>query len=137
MKKNIVPIVCLLLATYLVGGCAGKYADVKKASSKFTKTTEAYVAELDKASDAKSVAKAINSYADAMEKIMPDMQRLSEKYPEMKGNGTPPKGLEEVKAEAEAAGRKMAGSFMKLMPYMNDPEVRKAQERLGAVMARP
>ncbi len=29
----------------------------------------------------------------------------------------------------------MAGSFMKLMPYMNDPKVMEAQKRIASVMS--
>ncbi len=136
MKRIVVPMVCVLLAAFVMSGCGGKYADVKKVSGKFAKATEAYVAELDKADDAKAVAKAINSYADALEKFWPQMQKLSEKYPKLKDHTNPPKGLEASQKEAEAAGKKMAGTFMKIMPYMGDPEVRKAQERLGAVMSK-
>mgnify|MGYP000137368910 CR=1 FL=1 len=36
--------------------------------------------------------------------------------------------------QGEEMGKKMAGSMMKLMQYMNDPEVREAQQRMGQVM---
>ena len=45
-----------------------------------------------------------------------------------------PEELKESQKKAEALGQKMAGSMMKIMPYMNDPEVQKAQERMGAAM---
>jgi hypothetical protein len=135
MKRVMVPMVCLLVVAFVVGGCAGKYADVKKMNTKFAKITEAYVADLDKADDAKGVAKAMNSFADELEVIWPKMQKLSEKYPELKDNKNPPKALEVSQKEAEAVGKKMAGTFMKTMPYMQDPDVRKAQERMGKVMS--
>ena len=34
-----------------------------------------------------------------------------------------------------AMGQKMGGAFMKVMPYMMDPEVKKAQERIGSIMS--
>jgi hypothetical protein len=135
MKRSVVSVVCLLLATFVVSGSVGKNADVKKMNTKFVKITEAYVADLDKADDAKSVAKAINSYADEFEMLWPKMQKLSEKYPELEDEKNLPKALEASQKEAEAVGKKMAGTFMKAMPYMQDPDVRKAQERLGKVMS--
>ena len=135
MKRVVVPMVCLLVVAFVASGCGGKYADVKKASTKFAKVTEAYAADLDKAGDAKGVAQAMNSYADEMEVIWPQMQKLAEKYPELKDGENPPKALEAAQKEAEAAGKKMAGTFMKAMPHMTDPEVRKAQERLGKIMS--
>ena len=63
------------------------------------------------------------------------MKALSEKYPELKGGKDLPKELEAAQKESEAVGKKMAGTFMKIMPHMTDPDVRKAQERLGKIMS--
>jgi len=63
------------------------------------------------------------------------MKKLNEKYPELKDQKNPPKELAESQKQAEATGMKMAATFMKIMPYMNDPAVRKAQERQGRIMA--
>ncbi len=134
MKKVLVAVVVLLVGL-VVSGCGSKYADVKKTNTKFAKATEAYVADLEKADDAKSVAKAINGYADEMEVFWPKMKALSEKYPELQDPNNVPKQIQASQKESEASGKKMAATFMKLMPYMTDPEVRKAQERLGKIMS--
>jgi len=76
----------------------------------------------------------MNRFADGMEDLWPKMQILSEKYPELKDKSSPPEELKETQKRAEEMGQKMAGSMMKLMPYMIDPEVQKAQKRLGAIM---
>ncbi|MBT3294640.1 MAG: hypothetical protein HN919_22065 [Verrucomicrobia bacterium] len=135
MKSILVPVVGLLVAAVVVSGCGSKYADVKKENAKFAKATEAYIAELEKADDAKSIAKAINGYADEMEGFLPKMKALSEKYPELEGGKELPKELEAALEESEAVGEKMASTFMKIMPHMTDPDVRKAQERLGTIMS--
>jgi type I site-specific restriction-modification system R (restriction) subunit len=134
MKTSAVAVAALLVIAFLANGCAGKYADIKKAQGDFSKQTEAYVAQLEKADTAKAVAKAVNNYADALEKVWPQMRKLSEKYPELQDKENPPKELEATLKEAEAAGQKMASSFMKLMPYMSDPDVQKAQQRLSVIM---
>jgi hypothetical protein len=134
MKSALVAVVGLLAVTFTLTGCADKYADVKKSQSEFVKITNAYVADLDKVSSAKSAAKAMNNYADQLEKLMPKMKQLSEKYPEIKDSKVPSE-LMEMEKETEAAAFKMAGSFMKLMPYMNDPKVMEAQKRIASVMS--
>ena len=134
-KSVVVPVLCLVVLACLLSGCAGKYADVKKLNTKFVALTETYVADMDVANDAKAVARAMNRYADDLEKIWPRMTELSEKYPELQDKSDPPEALKESQQEAEAVGRKMGGTFMKVMPFMNDPDVKKAQERLGAVMS--
>lgn len=119
----------------LGNGCAGKYADVKKANAKFVKITESYIADLEKADDAKAVAKAMNQYADDMSAIWPVLQALGEKYPELEDKSDPPEELKESLKSAEEVGKKMVSTFMKIMPYMTDPEVAEAQKRLSAAMA--
>ena len=136
MKATILtPVVCLLACLCLLSGCGGgKYDDVKKTNAEFVTATQAYIAGLDKASNGKEAAKVINSYADAMERLAPKMKKLAEKYPELKDPNNPPEELKEVMKKSEEVGTKMGSSMMKLMAYMDDPDVKKAQERMGAAM---
>ena len=134
MKKIAVLSLCLVMLTSVLVGCAGKYADVKRVNAQFVRTTEEYIAKLEKADSAARVAQAMNSYADEMEKVWPRMQKAAERYPELKNRSDPPKGLEECQRESEAIGKQMAGTFMKIMPYISDPEVARAQERLAKIM---
>jgi len=124
----------LLTISFLIIGCGGKYSDAKKMNEEFIALVEDYIADLDKADNAKGAAKAINRFADGMEDLWPRMQKLSEKYPELKDKSNPPEELKESQKRAEAMSQKMAGAMIKLMAYIKDPEVQKAQKRLGAVM---
>ena len=133
MKKS-VWLMCLLAGVVLMSGCAGKYSDVKKLNAEFVDIMKSYVADLEKADSAKEMAKAMNSYADRLEKIWPKMQKQAEKYPELKGGGEMPEELKELQKESTEMGMSMAGTFMKIGPYMRDSEVMKAQERIGKIM---
>ena len=82
------------------------------------------------------MAKAMNSFADGLEILWPKMKELSEKYPELKDKNNPPEELKESQNKAEESGKKIVGTFMKVMPYMEDPEVQKAQQRLSAIMTK-
>ena len=135
MKKiTLVPFLCVLSLLFLLAGCGGKYSDVKKINEQYIDLVEAHIADLDKADNAADVATALNRFADGMEDLWPEMQKLSEKYPELKDKSNPPEELKETQKRSEELGKKMAGSMMKMMQYMMDPEVQKAQQRLGAVM---
>ncbi|MBW1670886.1 MAG: hypothetical protein JRJ43_07330 [Deltaproteobacteria bacterium] len=135
MKKMMVVLfLSLLTISFLIIGCGGKYSDAKKMNEEFIALVEDYIADLDKADNAKGAAKAINRFADGMEDLWPRMQKLSEKYPELKDKSNPPEELKESQKRAEAMSQKMAGAMIKLMAYIKDPEVQKAQKRLGAVM---
>ena len=136
MKKNVlVPFVCLIVLFALMNACGGgKYSDVLKLNQEFVGIIKTYVDDLDKAGNANDVAKAMNLYADGLEKIWPQMKKVSEKYPELKDKNNPPEEIRASQKEAEEWGKKMVGTFMKIMPYMEDPEVKKAQARLSAAM---
>lgn len=138
MRRSIlVPVLTVLATAVLFSGCAGKYADAKRVNADHIKLTEAYIADLDQADNAESVAKAMNRYADGLEKIWPRMQALSEKHPELKDTANPPEELKESHAAATEVGKKMAATFMKIMPHMSDPEVQKAQQRIASVVSTP
>jgi hypothetical protein len=137
MKMNkglFLALLCALAVSFLIAGCGGKYADAKKVNQEYMGLVQGYVDDLDKTESAKDAAKAINRFADGMEDLWPKMKALSEKYPELKDRNNVPEELKEMQAEAAEVGKKMGRSMMKLMPYMNDPDVQKAQKRLQEAM---
>jgi hypothetical protein len=134
-QKTVISLACVLTAISFLPGCGGgkKYADAEQTSNQWASATETFASSLDKAANAQDVAKATNQFADQMEKLMPTMQKLTEKYPELKNSQNLPEPLKKVQTRVEEANKKMMGSMMKIAPYMNDPEVQKAQKRLEAL----
>jgi hypothetical protein len=63
------------------------------------------------------------------------MKALSEKYPELKDQDNLPDELKASQEESEKVAKRMVGTFMKTARYMNDAEVRKAQERISKAMS--
>ena len=133
-KRWNIPFVCLILLVVLIGCGGSRYADVIKLNQEYIGLIETYVADIDKAGSAKAVAKAMNKYADGLEKVWPRMKAVSEKYPELKDKNNPPEEIKASQKEAESWGMKMGATFRKVMPYMSDPDVKKAQERISAIM---
>ena len=135
MKRRLfIPFLCALAVLLLIAGCAGKYADAKKVNKEYMALVQGYVDDLEKTENAQDAAKAINRFADGMEALWPKMKALSEKYPELRDRNNVPEELKEMQAEAAEVGKKMGSAMMKLMPYMQDPEVQKAQKRLQETM---
>jgi hypothetical protein len=125
-------VVVFIFGTVACGG--GKYGDAKKVVSKSNKVLEGFLAKMDKADNAKDVATAVTGFASEMEKIVPDMKKLEEKYPELRGSqGVPAELGEEGKKMMELWG-KFASVMMKIQQYADDPAVQKAQEKLESVM---
>jgi F0F1-type ATP synthase membrane subunit b/b' len=135
MRKIVfIPVFCLLVSALWLTGCSGKYADAKALNAEFVDMTETYLDDLEKSDNAKDVAKAMNRYADDMEKIWPKMKKMAEKYPELKDKKAMPEELKESQQAVEEMGQKMGNAFGKIMPHMSDPDVQKAQQRISAVM---
>ena len=125
----------ILLLT-LPAGCShhNQYADVIELNRTYIDLIASYISDLDKADNAGDTAKAMNRFADKLEPLWKNMERLNDKYPELRDMETLPEPLRKSFSEAEEMGRKMSGSFIKIIPYMEDPEVRKAQQRLANIM---
>lgn len=119
----------------LVMGCGGKYSDLKEANQEFIKLMSAYVDAMAEVGNAKDAAKAINNLADGMEKLAPQMKALKDKYPELQDPEKMPEELKMSEKEMEEIGQKFGQSFMKLIPYMADPQVQDAQLRLTTIMS--
>jgi hypothetical protein len=130
-------IVCLAALSLLFSGCASekpKYHDAKEASTEYVSLTEEYCAGIEKAGSAEDAAKVINAFADGLEKLGPKMKKVAEKYPELEDQENIPEEWKASQEKIEEAIKKMTGTMFKLAPYMSDPAVLKAQERMGQIM---
>ncbi len=123
----------LVLAGFMAG-CGGKYDDVIAVNEQFVAAMEDFSSAMETVKDSGEAAAALNEMAEAVEELAPRMQELSKKYPELRNSEEVPEELEAVRAESEAAGQRFSQSMMKLMGYMEDPEVQKAQMRLSQAM---
>lgn len=131
--KSIVGLMLISLAAVLVA-CGGKYADAEKVYTEFADAMDVYLADLDKAKDADATAAAINEFTDVMEDLAPRMQEINAKYPELKDPENVPEELKPIKERSDKTAMQMAGTFMKAMQHMKNPEVNAAFTRLGKVM---
>lgn len=127
-----IPVVAVLVL--MLSACGGEYDDAISVNDKFVNAVEAYVSDMESAGDADAVSAAMNDFADQVEKIMPEMKKIAEKYPELKDPDQIPEALKESQARAEAVGMKMVGQMMKAVTYMRDDGVKAAQERLQKAM---
>ena len=126
----------LIGALSLVMACGGsKYGDAEKVLSEEITSMSTFAEEMEKAGDADAVAAAINTFTKGIEKLVPQLKELTEKYPEMKAGKDLPASLKKQMAEAESLGQKLQAGMMKTMQYMMNPKVRKAWEEYGRIMS--
>jgi hypothetical protein len=128
----------LALAVGLAGSLActkgGKYGEAKALLNKSLVAMEDFAKAMDKATEAKAVAAAINSFKDVMADLKPKMQALDKKYPELKNETNPPEELKPLMDKLQETSGKMLNAMMKAYQFSQDPEVQKAQEELNKVM---
>jgi len=122
----------VIFGLFACGG--GKYADAKKVMKKQAEVSMAYVNALESAESAKDVADAINTYADEMENLIPDIKKMMKDLPEIQNPEAMPKELEEESAQVAEASAKIQTAQKKLFQYITDPQVQKALEHMSAVM---
>ena len=127
-------VVVIAVGAIACGG-GGKYGEAKKVIAKSNVVLAKKKKKMDSVDNAKDAASAMNNFTDAMEKIVPQMRELEKTYPELGGGQSVPEELgEEGKKMMELWG-KFGSVMMKIQQYADDPEVKKAQERLQTIMA--
>ncbi|MGD9344680.1 MAG: hypothetical protein PVH84_02380 [Candidatus Aminicenantes bacterium] len=131
-------ILIMCIAVFIFGTIAcggGKYADAKKAVAESNKALEDFLGKMDTADNAKDIAAALTAFANEMEKIAPEMRKLEEKYPELKESQSIPEELGEVGNKMKELWGKFGTAMIKIQEYADDPEVKKAQEKLQGIMS--
>ncbi len=131
----------LLIGVALIGlvglsGCGKSYDDFVDVNTRYIDAMDDYTTDLEKAGDAEAVAKAVDRYADQMAEIIPEMKKLNEKYADWRDETKMPEELKPLSEKAEKVAEKIPQTFMKLMPYIQNPEVMAAMERLQQAMAK-
>ncbi len=134
MIKKIIAIFVLIFVT--VGfSCrpAGKYADFKEYLNDLIKAQEDYISALERANSAKEVADAITALSDRMDKLAPRFNTLKKKYPDINiaDKTKRPAELSEEFERIDGMGQRLLTVTMKMMKYMMDPDVMKANQELS------
>lgn len=133
-KKIIFSGLLFFIMSSMVCYAGSKYGDAVKVNNEFFAIMEKFISALDKADNGGSVAKAMNGFAEGIDKITPKMKKVMEAHPELKDHTTMPEELKALQKKGEAIQKKFSHSFMKAMQYAQDAEVKKAQERIGDAM---
>ncbi|MDM8535188.1 hypothetical protein QUF70_00370 [Desulfobacterales bacterium HSG17] len=134
MEKTVRVLLLFIIMIFFIGCGGGKYDDAIEINKDFIKIAEEYTQELEKAESGKAVAKAMDNYSAKFAKLAPKMKKIKEKYPDIKNDKDVPAEFREMEEKAQQAGIKLAGSFMKIMKYMTDPDVLEAQKKMAQSM---
>lgn len=136
MIRKILYLATAAMMLILSGTCQAtdKYEEANEVYEQYIPALEKYLAAVDTSENPKSLAIAINAFADSVEVLAPKMKNLAEKYPDMAKEPSIPADYAEIAKKSEGLGQKFAQSFARIAPFMDDPEVEKANERLAEAM---
>jgi len=132
-----ITLVCVLVFAGALTACrggGGKYSDLKPVVKKFNDTTETFINSMEKAEGADAVAAALNALAKEMKTIKAGMDKMEEKYPELKNMSDPPEELGAEAARMQELMGRMGTVMMKAMQFGDDPKVMEAQKAFEEAM---
>lgn len=116
--------------------CGNNYGDAKKTLNKQVEIFETYVEDMDKVKSADDLVKAINTFSEEMNTMIPELKKIAEKYPELGTQSEPPAELQEEYDKISTFSEKISSTMMKNFKYMSDPKVQQAIQAHGKVMAK-
>jgi hypothetical protein len=134
--KLLISIALAALLTTLACGSGNDYGDAVKVNTKFVDAMEGYLNDIGKADSASAVVAAIDTYAQEIEKLAPEMKAIAAKHPEWKDMNKVPEELKPLQEKIQKIAAQIPASFMKTMKYMTDTDVQEAQQRLQKAMTK-
>jgi hypothetical protein len=134
-KSYVSMMVWVWVAFFMMIGCGGsKYGDLEATLDTEIDVMSTFVADMEKAGDAGAVAAAIQTYAAGMEKLIPELKAITEKYPNMATLDDASDDLKAKITRVEQLSGQFQATMMKAAGYMINPEVQKAWQDFGKVM---
>ncbi|MFC2165794.1 hypothetical protein ACFLT2_12475 [Acidobacteriota bacterium] len=112
-----------------------KYADAKKVLENLAGLIETFVQDMDQAENAKTVAQVLDGFAEAMKELLPKINEIREKYPELDNQDTHPEELKPLLQRVDKDFQAMMNSYSKVNKHLEDPAVKAADEKYKEVMS--
>ena len=112
-----------------------QYADAKNVLENLAGLIETFVADMDQAEGAKNVAGVLDGFAEAMKELLPEINEIREKYPELNNEDTHPEELKPLLRRIDKDFQAMMTSYGKVKEHIEDPDVKAADEKYKEVMS--
>jgi len=125
-------IICFVFTGCSGSKTGGKYGEVKTLLTDYLSAINDLDKSLESAKDGKAAAKAFTTYMNKMKALNQKVERLPEMYPEL-ASDNPPAELKDLIQEFNESEDLQAELLMKMMKYMDDPDVMKAMEQMEAM----
>jgi len=134
-RTTVLRMVLVLAAVFAIAGCGSKYDDVEAVLDTEIDVMSTFIDDMKSAGSADDVAAAIGTYAEGMEKLVPQLKEITRTYPNLKNGDDIPDDLKAKMDRIEELIGQFPGTMMKATGFMTNPKVQKAWEGFGQVMA--
>ena len=135
MKKNIALLVLSIL--WLLPGygfSADKYDEAAGVLKPYIPAMKRYLNVAENTDNPLELAIAMNQLCDKMEELAPKVRRLSKKYPGLEYEQRIPVRHMEFRNELELLMQRFTQSYVRIIPHIGDPQVRKANARMLGIL---
>ena len=136
--KKLFPVVLVFVFVLSFVACGGGGVDAKDVIKEQIGIMKTLTTDLEGATDAAGVAKALNNCCDKMEKMIPKIKAVNEKHPELAnmGQGKLPEEFKEFNEEMAEVMTKFMGVAAKMTQYAQDPQVMEANKRFMEIQGK-
>ncbi len=136
MKKNIALLVLSIL-WFLpgYGFSADKYDEAAGVLKPYIPAMKRYLNVVENTDNPQELAIAMNQLCDKMEELAPKVRRLSKKYPGLEYEQRIPVRHMEFRNELKLLMQRFTQSYVRIIPHIGDPQVRKANARMLGILA--
>lgn len=116
---------------------ASPYSDVKLLLTGLIDLYGDFIVKIESTDDPVRIASAVDEFSSSMERIIPEMDRLNKKYPELENFMTsPPPELKRIVMLLKQLEPALNDAFFKVKMFASHPDVEKSLKRLQAVLDR-
>jgi hypothetical protein len=111
-----------------------KYDDARQVLEILAESLEKFVADMTESETAEPIAKALNAFTASMQTLVPKINEIGDKYPEIKNEDTHPEALKPLLARIDTDFRQMMKAYAKVIENSQDPAVKQADDKYKQVM---
>ena len=114
-----------------------KYRDAKRIFAEHIRLYENFILKIESTEDTRIIAETVKNLSVELDKLIPEMQRINSRYPELGRSDVPPPL--ELQGEAnmlEALEPRLKDAFFKVQMFSSDEKVRNAAADLQKVLTK-
>lgn len=112
-----------------------KYEDAKPVLTDLAVVIEVFVENIGQVDQPKDVANVLNTFSDSMNDLVPKINGIREKYPELKTEDTHPEELKPLLQRIDQDFQELIKSYAKVKEHIEDPAVREADAKYKEAMS--